>query len=169
MFVYILRHAIAVQRGTSGYPNDDRPLTEDGKEKMQKAARGIASLIDDIDVILTSPLLRAHGTAKLVAEALGADHKIEICAELLPGNSSKKLLLHLAKYKSLQSVIIVGHEPDLSYIASALLGSNASIIEFKKGALCCIEVATLPPRNPGKLHWHLQPRQLRDLKKNPKG
>ena len=169
MFVYILRHAIAVQRGASGYPNDDRPLTEDGIEKMQKAARGIAVLIDTIDVILTSPLIRAHDTAKLVAEARGADHKIEICKELLPGNSSKKFLLHLAKYKSFKNVMIVGHEPDLGYIASALLGSNASIIEFKKGALCCIEVPTLPPRNPGKLHWHLQPRQLRDLKKTPKG
>lgn len=169
MFIYILRHAIAVQRGTSAYTNDDRPLTEDGIEKMQKAARGIASLIDHIDVILTSPLLRAHDTAKLVAEARGADHKIEICRELLPGNSSKKLLLYLAKYKSLKNVMIVGHEPDIGYIASALLGSNASIIEFKKGALCCIEVATLPPRSAGKLHWHLQPKQLRDLKKDPKG
>jgi len=164
VYLYILRHAIAVQRGSSGYPNDDRPLTEDGKDKMRKAARGIANVIEKIDVILTSPLIRAHDTAKIAAEAMGADHKIEVCRELLPGSSAKKLLLYLAKYKNLDHIMIVGHEPDLGYLASAVLGSEHPLIEFKKGALCCIEVSSLPPKGPGTLLWHLQPKQLRDLK-----
>ena len=133
MFIYILRHGIAVQRGTAGYPNDDRPLTDDGKEKMRKGARGIAAIIGSVDVIMTSPLIRAHDTAKIAADALGADHKIEVCKELLPGSSAKKLMLYLAKYKNLDHVMIVGHEPDLGFLASALLGSEQSIIEFKKG------------------------------------
>lgn len=164
MFVYVLRHAIAVQRGKEGYPNDDRPLTIDGKEKMEKAARGISSIIGTIDVILTSPLIRARDTAKIAAAALGAESKVQICDELLPGSSIKKLLLHLAQYKNLDHIMVVGHEPDLGYLASALLGSEHPILEFKKGALCCIEVSNLPPRRSGKLHWHLQPKQLRDLR-----
>lgn len=164
MFVYILRHAIAVQRGTTAYPNDDRPLTDDGKEKMRKAARGIAKIIGKVDVILTSPLVRALDTAKIAAEVLGAEHEIEVCKELLPGASAKRLILYLAKYKNLDHIMIVGHEPDLGYLASALLGSEQSIIEFKKGALCCIELSSLPPRGAGTLLWHLQPKQLRDLK-----
>ena len=164
MFIYILRHAIAVQRGAAGYPNDDRPLTDDGKEKMRKEARGIATLIDKVDVILTSPLIRAQDTATIAAEALGADHKVEVCKELLPGSSAKKLLLYLAKYKNLDHIMIVGHEPDLGFLASALLGSEHSIVEFKKGAMCCIEISSLPPREAGTLHWHLQPKQLRELK-----
>ena len=164
MFIYILRHAIAVQRGTLAFPNDDRPLTDDGKDKMRKAARGMTTVVDKVDVILTSPLVRAADTAKIAGEALSAEHAIEVCRELLPGASAKKLLLYLAKYKNLDSIMIVGHEPDLGYLASALLGSEQSIIEFKKGALCCIEVGSLPPRSPGTLVWHLQPKQLRDLK-----
>jgi phosphohistidine phosphatase len=164
VFIYILRHGIAVQRGTAGYPNDDRPLTDDGKEKMRKGARGIAAIIGSVDVILTSPLIRAHDTAKIAADALGADHKIEVCKELLPGSSAKKLMIYLAKYKNLDHIMIVGHEPDLGFLASALLGSEQSIIEFKKGALCCIEVSSIPPRGAGTLHWHLQPKQLRELK-----
>ncbi|MGA7159461.1 MAG: phosphohistidine phosphatase SixA [Bacteroidota bacterium] len=164
MFIYLLRHGIAVQRGTAGYPNDDRPLTDDGKDKMRKGARGIANLIDKIDIILTSPLIRAHDTAKIAAEALGEDHKIEVCKELLPGSSAKKLILYLAKYKNLDHIMIVGHEPDLGFFASALLGSEHSVIEFKKGAICCIEVSGVPPHGSGTLHWHLQPKQLRDLK-----
>jgi phosphohistidine phosphatase len=163
LFIYILRHAIAVQRGTTAFPNDDRPLTEDGMDKMRKAARGIARLVDKLDAVLTSPLIRASETAKIVAQEVGAERKIEVCKELLPGASAKKLLLYLAKYKTLDTIMIVGHEPDLGYLASALLGSEHSIIEFKKGALCCIEVPTLPPKGAGTLIWHMQPKQLRDL------
>jgi phosphohistidine phosphatase len=129
-----------------------------------KAAKGIAKLVGDIDIIVTSPLARAHDTAKIAAEELGADHKIDVCNELLPGSSVKKLLLYLAKYKNQNRIMIVGHEPDLGYLASALLGSDRSIIEFKKGAMCCIEIASMPPRGAGTLHWHMQPKQLRDLK-----
>lgn len=163
MIVYILRHAIAVERGTAGYPNDDRPLTEEGKQKMSKAAKGIAEIVDDIDVILTSPFIRAHDTARIASRSLGAEHKLEVCKELVPGASLKNLLSYLAKYKGLGSIMVVGHEPDLGYLASALLGSEESIIEFKKGALCAIEVSTLPPRSKGKLMWHVQPKHLRAL------
>jgi phosphohistidine phosphatase len=163
MLVYILRHAIAVERGTAGYPNDDRPLTEDGKEKMAKAAKGIAELVDDVDVILTSPLIRAHDTARIVARALGVEQKLEVCKDLMPGSSIKDLLSYLSKFKGLHSIMVVGHQPDLGYLASALLGSDESIVEFKKGALSAIEVSTLPPRSKGKLIWHLQPKHLRAL------
>jgi phosphohistidine phosphatase len=163
MVVYILRHAIAVERETASYPNDDRPLTEEGKEKMSKAAKGIAKLVDDIDVILTSPLVRAHDTATIVARALDAEQKLELCKELAPGSSLKNLLSSLSKYKGLKSIMVVGHQPDLGYLASAFLGSNESIVEFKKGAFCAIEVSTLSPKGKGTLLWHLQPKQLRAL------
>jgi phosphohistidine phosphatase len=163
MMVYLLRHAIAVERGTASYPNDDRPLTEDGKDKMAKAAKAIAKLVDDVDVILSSPMIRAHDTASIAAQVMAAEHKLEICRELAPGSSLKNLLSYLSKYKGLSSIMIVGHEPDLGYLASALLGSNDSIIEFKKGALCAIEVSALSVKGKGILKWHLQPKQLRAL------
>lgn len=163
MIVYILRHAVAVPRGTAGYPNDDRPLTEEGKTKMTKAAKGIAEAVDDVDVILSSPMIRAHETAEIAARALGAEQKLETCKELMPGASLKNLLSSMAKFKGLNGIMVVGHEPDLGYLASALLGSDESIVEFKKGSLCAIEVSTLPPRSKGKLLWHLQPKHLRSL------
>jgi len=163
MIIYILRHAIAVNRGTFGYPDDERPLTQEGKEKMSKAAKGIAKLIANVDVILTSPLPRAHDTAVIAARALRAENNLEICKELAPGGSLKNLMTYLGKYKGLGSVMLVGHEPDLGIIASSLLRCEDSIIEFKKGSICCIEVPTLPPRSKGTLHWHLQPKHLRAL------
>jgi phosphohistidine phosphatase len=163
MRIYLLRHAIAVERGSAGYVDDDRPLTEEGTEKMSKAAKGLASLITDIDVILTSPLIRAHDTAKIAARALRAENKVQVCKELASASSVKNLMTYLARYRSLNSIMLVGHQPDLGFIASLLLGSESSIIEFKKGSLCCIEVSTLPPRSTGTLIWHLQPKHLRAL------
>lgn len=163
MRVYLLRHAIAAERGSAAYVDDDRPLTEEGKDKMSKAAKGMASLIDDIDVILTSPLIRAHDTARIAARALRAESKLQVCKELAAGSSVKSLMTYLAKFRGLNSMMLVGHQPDLGFIASLLLGSANSIIEFKKGSLCCIEVSTLPPRSTGTLIWHLQPKHLRAL------
>lgn len=163
MRVYILRHAIAADRGSAAYVDDDRPLTEEGQEKMAKAAKGMTSLIADIDVILTSPLIRAHETAKIAARALRAENKVQVCKELSSGASLKNLMTLLSKYRGLNSIMLVGHEPDLGFIASFLLGSDSSIIEFKKGSLCCIEVSTIPPRSKGTLIWHLQPKHLRAL------
>ncbi len=162
MQIYLLRHAIAVPRGSISFPNDDRPLTEEGIKKMAKAAKGAALILPAIDIILASPLKRAYETAVIMAKAIGAEHRLEICKYLLPNSSMKNVMSYLAKYKDLQSILIVGHGPDIGFIASALLGSSGDIIEFKKGALCCIETETIPSRKHGKLLWHLPPRFLRD-------
>jgi len=161
MLIYILRHAIAAPRGVKPFPNDDRPLTEEGIEKMLKGSKGINRVIDNLDIILTSPLLRAAETAKIVAKTLHAESKLQTCSELAPGSSLKNLLIYLEKFRKLNSIMLVGHGPDISYFASSLLGTKSSIIEFKKGSLCCIEVMTIPSRREGKLLWHLTPKQLR--------
>lgn len=106
-------------------------------------------------------LMRAADTAKIVAQALRIEIKLQICNELAPGSSLPHLLRYLAKFKKLNSLLLIGHEPDLSYFASALLGKKTPIIEFKKGSLCCIEVATIPSRRDGILLWYLTPKQLR--------
>ncbi len=164
--LYLVRHAIAVPRGTRTYPNDDRPLTPEGIAKMERASVGIASLVSDIDVILTSPLERAHHTAKIIAKAMRAEKKIKVVKELLPGSPQADLLSALASLGGKSRVMIIGHEPDLSRFASSLLGSpQTAIIEFKKGAMCRIDLSSIPPKRPGVLIYHLSPKHLRALAK----
>ena len=102
MDLFFLRHAIAVQRGTSEYPNDDRPLTKDGIRKMKKAARGIATLVDSFDVILSSPLVRAYDTARIAADAVKYTSDIEQCGELLPGAGTAEFLALLEHLPGVQ-------------------------------------------------------------------
>ena len=113
--------------------------------------------------ILSSPLVRAHDTAKIAAKALKYRYQILLRDELLPEAPAAEILTYLRRFKEAANVLIVGHEPLLGTIASALLGSATTAIEFKKGALCCISTPKLPSDTPGTLLWHLTPKQLRML------
>ncbi len=168
MEVFILRHAIAVPRGTPGYPNDDRPLTEEGIQKFTKAAEGIAELVPEFDVILTSPLSRASETALIAARAVDCEERIEITDALLPETGPREMYNLLGKYADALRVLVVGHEPSLGLFATYLLGGNRSVIEMKKGAICCIRIDTGKPREPGLLLWHLPPRVLRSIARKRK-
>jgi phosphohistidine phosphatase len=163
MRLYILRHAIAVPRGTTDYPNDDRPLIEEGIRKMKKAASGLARVVPTLDAILTSPLQRAQETALIAAEALKQEDKVIVTQGLSPGGDPDRVLKTLARFDNTCAVMIVGHEPDLSSFASSLLGSSTTLLELKKGALCRIDCDQIPPRGPGRLVFLIQPKHLRAL------
>lgn len=165
MQIYILRHAIAVARGTPGYPNDDRPLTEEGIAKMIEGAKGIKMACGGFDLIITSPLIRAHDTAKITADAAGYDKDIIIIDYLLPGAPQRNLFMLLEKYRDREKILLVGHEPHLGYLASSLVGADESVIEFKKGGLCRIDIDDIPPKHPGKIIFLLQPKELRMMAK----
>jgi len=53
-------------------------------------------------------------------------------------------------------------QPNLGELAARLLATKAAI-EFKKGAICRIDVETLPPERPGQPRWFLTPKMLRLL------
>ena len=55
---------------------------------------------------------------------------------------------------------LVGHEPDLGHLAAKLIGLKRPL-EFRKGAVCRIDVDGLPPGGPGQLRWFVPPRMLR--------
>lgn len=163
MEVYILRHAIAVKRQEALYPDDERPLTEKGAEKMELGAKGIAKIVPELDVILTSRLPRAYETALITAGAFGREEIIETCDELLPGKPVSALFSLLARYRNRKRVLLVGHETGLGTFASALIGAQGPVIQFKKGGLCRIDTTEAPLQRAGRLTWHLTPPQLRAL------
>ncbi len=163
MRLYLLRHAIAVPRGTPGYPSDDRPLTAAGIKKMKEAAAGMPKVLPKPDVILTSPFKRALETARIAAKALKAEKKIKIVQKLSPGARAEDFMEELAKYKTAKSILIVGHEPDLGKFAASLLGAKSGFIELRKGGLCRIDAGGWPPESSARLVWHLKPKILRHL------
>ena len=86
--LYILRHGIAVEPGTPGIPDDERPLTPKGEKRMREIARGLRRLDLKLDRIVTSPLPRARATAEIVADALDARDLLETADILQAGTAA---------------------------------------------------------------------------------
>ena len=166
--LYLVRHAIAAERGPK-YPKDDaRPLTREGKARMKAVVAGWRKLKPGLDLILTSPLVRAQSTAEIVREGLKNDVQLERFPALAPGHRPSEVAAALArlpkagKRKGTSVVALVGHEPDLGQLAAWLIGAKEPI-PFKKGGIARIDVAHLPPKQNGQLIWHATPRLLREL------
>jgi phosphohistidine phosphatase len=133
MDLYILRHGLAGSREEWNGPDAERPLTGKGRSRTKAAARGLARLGMAPDVILTSAYLRAAETAQLTAAELHAP-VVEVQA-LEPGQLEQGYRLLLQRYADDASVMLVGHEPDLSALIGLLIaGTPPAQVELKKGA-----------------------------------
>jgi len=161
MRLLIIRHAIAVARGTPGLPDEERPLTPEGKESFRETAKGLAHLLDRPDALLTSPWLRAKQTAALAAAEWGRIAPRE--TDALAGGSFEEQAEVLDQYPGDATVAVVGHEPHVSELLARLLGSRETDrLAFKKGGAALVDV---PGRlaDGGSLVWFLPPKVLRKL------
>ncbi|MCB0343965.1 MAG: histidine phosphatase family protein, partial [Bdellovibrionales bacterium] len=115
MKIILFRHAIAEERLVWARQSRDenaRPLTELGIAKLHQACKGFKSLVDHVDAIVSSSLVRAQQTAEILFEyypeaELGEDPDLE------PGGDIDSLVERLAESNEDAVIILVGHEPDL--------------------------------------------------------
>jgi phosphohistidine phosphatase len=163
--LYIVRHAIAVERGDPSYPwDDDRPLTPEGIHKFRLAARGLEKLGVKPARILSSPLIRARQTAEILRDAVAPELEIEYSPALKPGAEFGESLGAVAALGA-KSAVVVGHEPHLSGFASYLLcgpGPTSSLV-LKKGASALVRFPAEPAPGLGFLEWLIQPGALRRI------
>jgi phosphohistidine phosphatase len=146
MNLYIMRHGLAVDRATPGYAFDSkRPLTPEGRRKVQQVAKAFARMEIAFDAILASPLVRARQTAELVKEELKHRRKCLLTEHLSPGGSARQLVKLMQNLpEPPQDVLLVGHEPDLGQLAALLLtGGEALDIRFKKGGVARLSLRDL--------------------------
>lgn len=162
--LYLIRHGLAEERGDAWPDDAKRPLTDDGISRMRKAARGLARLGVSVDVVLSSPLVRARQTAEIVAGGLDPRPPLVNVDSLAPDGSYAAVIADLEKHARKTRIALVGHEPAIGELAARLIGSRRAIV-FKKGAVCRIDVDDLPPAGPGELRWLLTPKILRMVMK----
>lgn len=165
MQLLIVRHAIAMDReeyAKTGRPDSDRPLTDTGRRRMRKNARGLQRISPHPDLIGTSPWLRAADTARVIAETLGVE-RMETVEEMTPDHHPRELAQWLNGKVDIGSVIVVGHEPHLGEVVTWLMGGSGSNVEFKKGGACLLKIDGKVDAGTAILQWHLAPAQLRSL------
>jgi len=165
MELLIIRHAIAFERERERWPDDAaRPLSPLGARRSRKAAAGLKELCKMPDRLLTSPLVRARQTAKILTEVAGWP-QAKIAPELTPGEGAAAVLTLLAKDHS-KRIAVVGHQPDLSALLSACLIKDGSIlpIEMKKNAVACLTFDGRARAGRAALQWLATPRILRGFR-----
>jgi phosphohistidine phosphatase len=162
--LYLIRHGLAEDRGDAWPDDAKRPLTEEGMSRLKKIARGLSRLGVSIDTVLTSPLVRTRQTAEIIAGGLDSRPTVVNADSLAPEGTFAAVVADLEKHSRKPRIALVGHEPAIGELAARLIGSRHAL-EFKKGAVCRIDVEDLPPNGPGDLRWFLPPGVMRSIRR----
>ncbi|HEX9385112.1 MAG TPA: phosphohistidine phosphatase SixA [Anaerolineales bacterium] len=167
MNLYIVRHAIAVQRGTPGDDDDSqRPLTDDGRKKMKKIVKGLHQLDMQLNTILSSPYVRARDTAKILASEFKLKNQLSFSDNLIPPGNFEALIDEIQNKYDVENIALVGHEPMLSQLISWLTTGNTDMnINFKKGGVCYLSADNLYQYHRATLEWLLTPALMVELSK----
>jgi phosphohistidine phosphatase len=162
MQLLVIRHGTAEDVAPDG-DDSRRSLTKTGRDEMKEVAAGLRTLVDDIDVIGASPLLRAQQTAEIVAHAY-RDLSVETVQSLTPGSDLSVLGDWLARQGSAKVVAVVGHEPHLGLLVTWFMtGAGNSRVALSKGGAALLEFSSRATAGSGLLQWLLTRHVLRRL------
>lgn len=135
MKVYLVQHA----KAASEEFDRRRPLSEEGKRDMQKIVGFIKPLKLVVGSLWHSGKKRAAQTAGFLAGAVKIEKNIIAHGGLGPNDDVTGLRDELATTE--QDIMIVGHLPFLSKLASQLLtgSESANVVAFKNGGVVCLQ------------------------------
>lgn len=155
MKVYFLRHGIAVEAEQWKGSDFDRPLNDDGRKQLKKIAKVLRNLDLGLNVIVTSPLLRAKQTAEIVAGKLGIE--VQEDERLSPEFDNPRLSDLLQDHRDAQAIMLVGHEPSMSTVIGKLV--LAAKLDLKKAGVALVDVPDAASQS-GTLLWLVPPKVL---------
>lgn len=135
MKLYLVRHGESIATGV----DDERPLSEKGREDIKRLARFIAPLKLQVSYIFQSPKLRAQETAKILSSNLSITKGIETRIQLEALASVNDIYDEIALLN--EDVVMVGHMPFMGKLVSKLVlgNENKDVVAFKAGSIICLE------------------------------
>ena len=151
MKLYIIRHAIAIERD-GVVADEDRYLTARGRELFRLNAKAFAKKGIIPDCIVTSPLVRCVQTADILAEALAFNGELMVSRDLAPGCDLQGLFRIISSCAAAHKIAIIGHEPDLGILVEALLKLDGSF-SLKKGMAVALDLDPQQQEVPARLNW----------------
>lgn len=162
--MYLVRHGIAFERGQDWPDDARRPLTHKGAARMREVVDGLLALGVELDLVITSPLVRAKQTADLLIAGWPVAPALVVSPSLAPGAPPTSVTDVLSQHTQSSGVALVGHEPELGEFGAWLIGARHPL-QFKKGGVARIDVPMLPLGGSGELIWMATPKMLRAMQK----
>ncbi len=160
MQAIFIRHGDAAPAGRGADAN--RKLTDQGRAQSLTAAEALKSMGVSLELILTSPLVRAVQTAQAVAE-IHDGAKVERAEFLSPPADIKALRIRLAALagEGVSAVALVGHTPSLESCIGELVAKTGRLnLSLQKGAAASVEVPPDDQSDLPELRWVLRRKQL---------
>lgn len=163
----VIRHGVAEERETfaaTGQDDSLRPLTKEGRWKMERVAKGLRRLLPSVSLVATSPFARALQTARIVSAEYGKA-ELERLDALTPEGKPRAFMAWLREHQEVERVAAVGHEPHLGSLVSWMLTGEAveGRIALRKGGACLLEFDDRPRMGRARLIWSLPPSILRRM------
>ena len=166
MDLLVVRHAVAEEReefAKTEQDDSERPTTPAGRRKFRQGARALRQLVDSIDLLATSPLVRAIETGDILQKVCGIAEATRL-RELAPDADPAAIVPWLRHQRKVSVVAVVGHEPHLSSLVEHLLtGRRAGFLDLKKGGACYLALGDEPRPGRSELRWLLTASQLRQF------
>ncbi len=157
--LYVLRHAIAADHGM--YASDaERPLTDEGIARLHQTIAAWPALRVEVDLIVTSPYVRARQTAEIAGEALGV--QVHVDDALACGARPSRILAAVTqRAQSPGRAMVVGHEPDLGmFVAWLTAGGARGSVCMKKAGLAKVVVSDWREPPFAQLQWLMWPKHM---------
>ena len=150
MNLYLVQHAKAASKET----DPERSLTQDGFNDINKIAAFIEPLELTIENLWHSGKKRTQQTTEILAGAINVKNEISIQDGLAPNDDVNAIREKIISAG--QDLMIVGHLPSLSKIASLLLTGSESteIVAFKQGCIVCMK---FEDANQWQIEWMITP------------
>jgi phosphohistidine phosphatase len=154
MDLFLIRHTKAADGQLYG-DDTERPLTADGRRAALDVGESLARHGVKLDAIWSSPLVRAVETAELVAVSIGFQGGFEVTRVLAPEGRPSEILGMLLEQEARERVALVGHEPSMGYLLSALVGRPG--LSLSKGAVVRLRYEA---HKTAQVVWMMKPKQL---------
>jgi len=162
MELLVIRHAIALARSATRWPDDaERPLSPQGEARARKAALGLKRITEHPAQVLVSPLRRAQQTAAILTQFAGWPRPESAC-NCCPAQPPKGCWRCWRGSRG-SRIAVVGHQPGLGRLLAACLPGSvgAAAFEFRKMAAALLAFPGAARAGRGRLIWLLPPRILR--------
>lgn len=139
--LFIMRHAQA-EEINSHLHDKDRELTSKGQQEALQMGTELIKLGVKPDYIYTSIAKRTQQTASLISDVLKLPTENIMVEEELYNSSIRTYLGFINQLdSSLRSVILIGHNPAVSYLAEYL--SGAEIGSMPTAGICLLSTPSL--------------------------
>jgi phosphohistidine phosphatase len=156
MQLWLVRHAIAAERGEFDGPDAERPLTDKGRRRFREFCGWLAEQGAMPQAVMSSPLLRAAQTAALLAKSAGLKKSLVTFSGVLAPGADVSAVAQFVRDQSAQFIALVGHEPDMSHCLSELIGGGS--FAFGKGFVAAVEIDSTLTLGTGRLRWLVGPK-----------